>query len=98
MIMNTFYSPGLITSLFGFLPVCAGLAIHLFKKKDNRPKIVQWVMAMAVLGFLLINLPEKVLGKKDSPYEFTDRGYYEQYGELYEQDNGYKYFMPKVKL
>lgn len=95
--MNTLYSPGLITSLFGFLPVCVGLAIHLFKKKEDRPKTGQWIMAIAataVLSFLLINLPEEALGKEDSPYEFTDRGYYEQYGEQYEQDNGYEYFMP----
>ena len=29
--MNTLYSPGLITSLFGFLPLCVGLAIYLFR-------------------------------------------------------------------
>lgn len=85
--MNTLYSPGLITSLFGFLPVCVGLAYELFREKENRPKIKQWIMAIAataVLGFLLINLPEAVLGKEDSPYEFTERGYYEQFGEAYE--------------
>lgn len=97
--MNTLYSPGLITSLFGFLPVCVGLAIHLFKKKENRPKLVQWIMAIAataVLGFLLINLPEATLGKKDSPYEFTNRGYYGRFGEQYEQDNNFEYFEPET--
>ena len=97
--MNTFYSPGLITSLFGFLPICIGLAVCLFKKKENRPKFIQWIMAIvatAALSFLLINLPEATLGKEDSPYEFTDRGYYEQYGEQYEQDNDYEYFVPKA--
>lgn len=95
--MNTLYSPGLITSLFGFLPVGVGLAYELFKKKENRPKLTQWIMAIAataVLGFLIINLPEAVLGKEDSPYEFTDRGYYEQFGEQYEKDNGFEYFEP----
>lgn len=98
--MNTLYSPGLITSLFGFLPVCVGLAFELFRKKENRPKLTQWIMAIAataVLGFLLINLPEAVLGKEDSPYEFTDRGYYEQFGEQYEKDNGFEYFEPNGK-
>lgn len=98
--MNTLYSPGLITSLFGFLPVCVVLACELFKKKENRPKCTQWVMAIAatvVFCFLLINLPEAVLGKEDSPYEFTNRGYYEQFGEAYEQDNGFEYFAPKGK-
>lgn len=98
--MNTLYSPGLITSLFGFLPVCVGLAVHLFKKKGNRPKLIQWVMAItatAALGFLLINLPETLLSSENTPYEFTDRGFYEQYGEQFEQDNGYRYFTPKAE-
>ena len=93
--MNTIYSPGLITSLFGFLPVCVAIAIYLFRQKENRPSLIQWIMAIVgtfVLCFLLINLPEGVLGKKGSPYEFTNRGYYERFGEQYEQDNGYKYF------
>lgn len=93
--MNTLYSPGLITSLFGFLPVCIGLAVQLFRKKENWPKLKQWILAIAataVLGFLLINLPEMVLGKEDSPYEFTDRGFYEQFGEQYERDQGVYYF------
>lgn len=97
--MNTLYSPGLITSLFGFLPVCVGLAICLFKKKENHPKLVEWIMAIvatAVLGFLLINLPEALLSKKDSPYEFTNRGYYERFGRQYEQDNILEYFEPET--
>ncbi|MGM9589375.1 MAG: HXXEE domain-containing protein [Faecousia sp.] len=93
--MNILYSPGLITSLFGFLPVSVGLAIELLKKKEKRPKLKQWIMAVAaigVLGFLLINLPETLLSSEDTPYEFTDRGFYEPYGEQYELDNGAAYF------
>lgn len=73
----------------------------MYKKKENRPKPVQWIMAIAAtafLSFLLINLPEAALGKEDSPYEFTNRGYYERFGEQYEHDNGFEYFEPaKVK-
>lgn len=50
----------------------------------------QWIMAVvAMFGFcfLLINLPEMVLGDENSPYAFTDRGYYEQFSEEYEADN-----------
>lgn len=96
--MNTLYSPGLITSLFGFLPICIGLAIHLFKEKGNRPNLKQWILAIVatvILSFLLINLPEAVLGKKNNPYEFTNRGYYEPFGEQYEHDNGMEYFESK---
>lgn len=99
--MNTLYSPGLITSMFGFLPVAIGLAVHLFRKKENRPKFIQWIMAIGaavIFAFLLINLPEAALGRVDSPYEFTNRGYYEKYGEQFERDNGYEYFEPETLL
>lgn len=88
--MNTLYSPGLVTSLFGFLPIVIGLAKELFFSGKKRPTFIQWIMAVvAMFGFcfLLINLPEMLLGDEKSPYAFTDRGYYEQYGEKYEADN-----------
>lgn len=92
--MQILYSPGLITSLFGFLPITIGLASHLFKK-ENSASVKQWVIAIVVMFgfcFLLINLPEMVLGSENSPYMFTNRGYYEQFSEEFEKDNGYKYF------
>lgn len=91
--MNTVYSPGIITSLFGFLPVGILLAIELFKAKP-RPTILHWIIgivATVALAFLLINLPEMLLGTEDSPYKFTNRGYYEQYHEQFEADQNYKY-------
>lgn len=91
--MNTLYSPGLVTSLFGFLPIAIGLAIHLFKK-ENRATVKQWIMAVAAmfgLCFLFINLPEMVLSGKNSPYEFTNRGYYEQFADEFESKNNLEY-------
>lgn len=52
------------------------------------------VAAMFGFCFLLINLTETVLGKENSPYEFTNSGYYERYAEEFEADNGYRYFDP----
>lgn len=97
--MNTIYSPGLVTSLFGFLPVSIAIGLHLFKK-ENRPSMLQWVMAVAAMFgfcFLLINLPEDLLGSEGTPYGFTNRGYYERYGEMFEEDYGYEYFEPEEK-
>lgn len=102
--MNTLYSPGLITSLFGFLPVAIGLFRELYLKKGEnvkRPTILQHIMAVAAMFgfcFLLINLPEMVLGREDSPYEFTNRGYYERFAEEFEEDNSYKYFEPSREV
>ena len=93
--MNILYSPGLITSMFGFLPIAIGLGIELFKPSAKpRPSVKQWVMgvvAMFALAFVLISLPEKLLKDENSPYKFTDRGYYAQYSEQYEADNNYGY-------
>lgn len=91
--MNTLYSPGLATALFGFLPVAVGLARVLFGEEE-RPSAKQWIMAVAAmfgLCFLLINLPEDLLGSPDSPYAFTNRGYYAQYAEAFEADSGLSY-------
>lgn len=97
--MNVVYSPGLVTSLFGFLPICVGLAVELFREKKNRPNIKQLIMAVvAMFGFcfLLINLPENLLGREDTPYEFTNRGYYERFAEGFERDNNYDYYQSEV--
>lgn len=91
--MNTLYSPGLVTSLFGFLPVTVGLAVHLFGERPL-PTIKQWVMAVVslmALCYLFINLPEDILGKEDNPYYFTNRGYYERFAEPFEADHNLEY-------
>lgn len=92
--MNILYSPGLVTSLFGFLPITICLAKTLFFGSEKRPTLKQWISAVVVMFgfcFLLINLPEMILGSEESPYAFTDRGYYERYGEMYESNNDLEY-------
>lgn len=92
--MNTLYSPGLVTSLFGFLPIVIGLAKELLFSGKKCPTVKQWIMAVTVMFFfcfLLINLPEMVLGSENSPYAFTDRGYYERFGAVFEADTGFLY-------
>lgn len=89
--MNTLYSPGPVTSLLGFLPVSIALAREIFR---SRASVKQWIIAIAVMFafcFLLINLPEMLLSDKNSPYQFTDRGCYEKYGERFEADNNLSY-------
>ena len=49
------------------------------------------VVVMFGFCFLLINLPEMALGDENSPYAFTDRGYYEQFADEFEADNGLAY-------
>lgn len=91
--MNILYSPGLVTSLFGFLPIALFLAKEIFGK-NPLPSVKQWIMAIvAMFGFcfLLINLPEMLLCDQNSPYGFTDRGYYERYALPYEAEREVTY-------
>lgn len=92
-----FYDPGLITSIFGFLPLGILLGKELFKSK-SKPKLKDWLYAIVgtfLFAFLLINLPEDLLKNENTSYYFTDRGYYEKYGEQYEKDNNFKYIIDK---
>lgn len=87
------YDPGLITSLFGFLPLAILLVKELFFS-GNLPKVKDWIIAVIatmVFAWLLISLPENLLKNENTPYRFTDRGYYETWGEQYEADNGLAY-------
>lgn len=89
------YDPGLVTSIFGFLPLGILLGIDLFLN-NSIPKLKDWLYAIVgtfVFAFLLINLPEDLLKQEDNPYYFTDRGYYEKYGKEYEKDNNLKYII-----
>lgn len=91
--MNIVYSPGLITSLSGFLPIVIALAKELFCS-GSRPTIKQWIMAVSAMFlfcFLLINLPEMLLSSKNTPYPFTNRGYYAQYAAAFEADHHLEY-------
>lgn len=94
-----FYDPGLITSIFGFLPLGILLRKELLKSK-SKPKLKDWlygVLGTFVFAFLLINLPEDLLKDENNSYYFTDRGYYEKYGEEYEKDNNLKYIIDDYK-
>lgn len=48
--------------------------------------------------FLLINLPEMLLGNEETPYEFTNQGFYEQFSEVFEADNDIEYFEPEREI
>lgn len=93
--MVFWYDPGLVTSLFGFLPLAVLLFRELFLKKP-RPKVIDWIIAIVstmIFAYLLISLPEQLLKDTNSLYAFTDRGYYEQFGKQYEQDHGVTYYV-----
>lgn len=78
---TTFYAPGLMTGIFCFLPLAVTYILFFVFNKD-KPKIKSWaggLLALAVLSFLLVNLPEMLLKNENSPYVFTYHGWYEQF-------------------
>ncbi len=78
---TAFYAPGLNTALFGFLPVAIAYLLYFIFHKP-KPNVKQWcgaIVALLLLSFLLVNLPEMVLKSEDSPYVFPTHGYYDQF-------------------
>ncbi|MGJ1484234.1 HXXEE domain-containing protein [Sphingobacterium multivorum] len=80
--MSVPYSPGLATSLFGFLPIGIGFIVSLKKEKDFTIAKTFWALLILIfLIVMLILIPE--IGMKDlnTPYNFPNNGYYDRYIE-----------------
>lgn len=78
---TAFYAPGLNTALFGFLPLAIAYLMYFIFHKQ-KPKLKQWIggiVALGLLSFLLVNLPEMLLKDENSPYAFVSHGYYDAY-------------------
>lgn len=80
---RTLYSPGMATTLLGYLPIATGLVISFFTQTG--PTITEFLFAILcgmVLGSLSLNLPEKLLKSKNSPYGYIwGDGYLEKFRE-----------------
>lgn len=78
---RTVYSPGLATTVFGYIPVAVGLVISFFT--HAAPTVTEFILAIVcgmVLGGLSLNLPEKLLKDENTPYAYTwGHGYLDQY-------------------
>ena len=91
----------IVLKVWGFCKP-AGVAVMLFSAFEVVMHISIGIQDMGIFGKYGMNtlyspgLITSLFGSENTPYEFTDRGYYEQYGEQYEQDNGYEYFEPEA--
>ena len=79
---KTIYSPGLFTTLFGYIPIAIGILICLFTV--DRPALWQIPMALicsVLLGGFSLNCVEKLCRDTESPYRFTwGTGYLSRFG------------------
>lgn len=78
---KTVYNPGLFTTVFGYLPVAAGLLVSFFK--GQAPTWRQAAIAVAcgmALGAFSLQGVEKICKDENSPYGYTwGDGYFEKY-------------------
>lgn len=84
--VTVFYTPGMVTTLLGFLPVTIGFIYCMAK---NHPTWKQWIFG--IIATLIVNqtnviLPEEVFKDPETPYVFTDKGYYNQFDVLFPND------------
>lgn len=81
---QTIYSPGMFTTVFGYIPIAIGIIVSFFTQKA--PTLPLFLLAVAcgmTLGALSLNVPEKLLKSKDTPYGFTwGDGYLSKYMNL----------------
>ncbi len=80
---RTIYSPGMMTTIFGYLPIAVGIIISFFTQ--SAPTLTEFVLAIVcgmVLGGISLNLPEKMLKDENTPYGYTwGDGYLTKYRE-----------------
>lgn len=88
---RTVYSPGMVTTIFGYIPVAVGMIFSFFRQ--SAPTVMEVLLAMAcgmALGGLSLNLPEKLLKDEHTPYGYTwGAGYLHPY--IGEEDENVPY-------
>lgn len=80
---RTIYSPGMATTILGYIPIAVGIIISFFTQ--SAPSVLQFILAIfsgIALGGISLNLPEKLLKDKNTPYGYTwGNGYLSKYME-----------------
>lgn len=78
---RTVYSPGMATTVFGYIPVAIGIIVSFFTQ--SAPTVTEFILAIVcgmVLGGVSLNIPEKLLKSKNTPYGYTwGDGYLNKY-------------------
>jgi hypothetical protein len=86
--IHCYYTPGMVTSLVGFLPITVGFIWTFIKKHPTKKDVLLGILFIFIIMQTNIILPEELLKNPDSPYAFTSRGYYEQFDVRFPNDPG----------
>ena len=84
--VSVYYDPGMVTALLGFLPVTIGFLYSFVKQ---RPRWKEWVFGIIALLIVIqtnVILPEEIFKDEETPYAFTDKGYYAQFDVTFPND------------
>ncbi len=85
---RTVYSPGMATTVFGYIPIAIGLIISFID--GYAPTVPEFALAIAcgvVLGGVSLKLPEKLLKAENTPYAYTwGDGYLSKYTVLEDEN------------
>lgn len=76
MLYGVSYNPGMVTALFGFLPLAVLFVVLLVRKKPKLRQVLLGILFAVIVNFSCVALPEALLADPASPYAFTDAGYY----------------------
>jgi hypothetical protein len=78
---KTIYSPGLFTTIFGYLPIMVGLIVALCLERP--PQLYEYLIVLPcslALGIIALPLTEKLCKSKDSPYAYDwGDGYFDKF-------------------
>lgn len=69
---RTLYSPGMATTIFGYIPIAVGIVVSFFTQ--SAPTVIEFIVAIVcgmLLGGVSLNLPEKLLKDENTPYAYT---------------------------
>ncbi len=83
---RTIYSPGMATTIFGYIPIAIGIVFSFFAQ--SAPTAAEWILAIVsgmMLGGISLNLPEKLLKNENTPYGYT---WGDGYLSKYTRENG----------
>ncbi|MGN1022491.1 MAG: HXXEE domain-containing protein [Lachnospiraceae bacterium] len=78
-ILTPLYAPGLITALVFWLPLAVAHLVFFVRHGIRLREILSGILLLVVLSLLLVQLPEALLKRPDTPFGWTDQGFYDAY-------------------
>jgi hypothetical protein len=78
-IQTPLYAPGLVTVLVLWLPLGVVHLVFFVRHGISFREILGGILLLVVLSLLLVQLPEALFKRPDTPFGWTDQGFYDAY-------------------